>query len=94
VFGIFGAMFVILRRLRQSTAAVLPIIVINLFFTFTIPNISAAGHVGGLISGALVMAGFAYAPKHARIAVQVGTAVGFAVLLAVVTAAQTSALTH
>jgi hypothetical protein len=50
--------------------------------------------VGGLISGALVMAGFAYAPKHARIAVQVGTAVGFAVLLAVVTAAQTSALTH
>jgi hypothetical protein len=29
----------------------IPIIVLNLIFTFSVPGISAAGHVGGLLTG-------------------------------------------
>ena len=58
IFGLFGALVAAgLRMGRQGRALVgqvIPIIVINLIFTFTIPNISAAGHVGGLITGFLV----------------------------------------
>jgi membrane associated rhomboid family serine protease len=54
IFGILGAMFV-LERQRAVTfgGSVLPIIAINLVFTFTISNISIGGHLGGLAGGAL-----------------------------------------
>jgi rhomboid protease GluP len=55
IFGLFGALVAIGIRLgsrgRSLIGQVLPIIGINLVFTFLVPNISAAGHIGGLISG-------------------------------------------
>jgi membrane associated rhomboid family serine protease len=55
IFGLFGALVAIGVRLgkdgRSLISQTLPIIGINLFLTFTIPNISQAAHVGGLISG-------------------------------------------
>jgi membrane associated rhomboid family serine protease len=55
IFGLFGALVAVGVRLgkrgRGLIGQVLPIIVINLVLTFTIPNISAAGHVGGLLTG-------------------------------------------
>ncbi|PZG23196.1 rhomboid family intramembrane serine protease [Micromonospora craterilacus] len=72
VFGLFAAMFVIMRRLGRDTSAILPILVINLIFTFTVPNISIAGHLGGLVFGALMALVLAYAPKSRRTLVQAG----------------------
>jgi len=58
IFGLFGALVGIGLRLgkpgRTLIAQVVPIILINLVLTFTIPNISAAGHIGGLITGFFV----------------------------------------
>src|SRR5262245_63418188 len=54
IYGIFGALFVV-EYLETGTLAgqALTLIVINLALTFTIPNISWGGHVGGLIGGIL-----------------------------------------
>jgi membrane associated rhomboid family serine protease len=55
IFGLFGALIAIGVRLgargRSLIAQTLPILLINLVFTFAVPFISKAGHVGGLISG-------------------------------------------
>jgi membrane associated rhomboid family serine protease len=93
IFGLFAALVIVLRRLGRSISSVIPILVINLVITLGVPGISIAGHFGGLITGGLVAAGLAYAPRQARTAVQsaaVGTVV---VLLALLTIARTVALT-
>lgn len=55
VFGLFGALVAVGLRLgargRSLIMSLLPVIAINLVFTFSIPGISAAAHVGGLITG-------------------------------------------
>ena len=61
-----GAVFVLMRRLGRDTSAILPILVINLIFTFTVPGISIPGHVGGLVVGALMALVLAYAPRMRR----------------------------
>ncbi|MCZ0729400.1 rhomboid family intramembrane serine protease [Mycolicibacterium iranicum] len=71
VFGLFGATFVVGKRLNMDTRSVLMIIVLNLAFTFVYPlitsqNISWQGHIGGLVTGAVVAAAFAYAPRQQR----------------------------
>ena len=56
VFGVFAA-FAVLQRSRGMSPWANGIgltIGLNLVFTFTIPGISAGGHLGGLIAGALV----------------------------------------
>jgi len=59
VFGIFGAALVVERQhVRIFGGAALPIVVLNLIFTFTFGNISIGGHLGGLVGGILVMLGF------------------------------------
>jgi membrane associated rhomboid family serine protease len=65
-----AAIFVILKRLHLSVAPILPIIVINVIFTFTIANISVAGHLGGLVIGGIVATVLAYAPQDRRVLVQ------------------------
>jgi membrane associated rhomboid family serine protease len=70
VFGLMAAIFVILKRLHLSVAPILPIIVINVIFTFTIANISVAGHLGGLVIGGIVATVLAYAPQDRRVLVQ------------------------
>jgi membrane associated rhomboid family serine protease len=81
LFGLFGAYAIVVRRLGGSLASVLPILVINLIITFTIPGISIAGHLGGLVTGAMVGAGLAYAPRNARNQVQAAVIVGVLILL-------------
>ncbi|MGW4151957.1 rhomboid family intramembrane serine protease [Micromonospora chersina] len=78
IFGLFAAIFVIMRRLGRDTSAIVPILVINLIFTFTVPGISVAGHLGGLAVGALMALVLAYAPRMRRTAFQ---AAGGAILL-------------
>jgi membrane associated rhomboid family serine protease len=76
IFGLFGATFVVGKRLNLDVRWVVGLIAINLAFTFVIPlmggqNISWQGHVGGLITGAVVAAAYAYAPREGRTAIQV-----------------------
>lgn len=93
IFGLFGAFYVVLRRLGGETGQVLALIAINLVITFAVPIIDWRAHLGGLATGAVVGAGFAYAPLGPRRAlVQVGTCVAVAVLLAFAVLVRTSAL--
>src|SRR5207244_6684853 len=54
IFGLLGAGLVLEYRATGSLAGqYLTLIVINLVFTFAVPNISIGGHIGGLVGGAL-----------------------------------------
>jgi membrane associated rhomboid family serine protease len=92
IFGLFAAFFVVLRKLGRDTSALVPILVLNLVLTFAIPQISVSGHLGGLVSGAIVSAGLAYAPRQNRTAVQVTACAAFAVLLVALTVIRTAVL--
>lgn len=54
VFGLMGAAFIGLRArgIDPFSTGIGSLIVLNLFFTFAIPNISIGGHIGGLVAGA------------------------------------------
>ncbi|HEU4421585.1 MAG TPA: rhomboid family intramembrane serine protease [Pilimelia sp.] len=93
IFGLFAALFVVMRRLGRDTSAIVPILVINLIFTVTAANISIAGHFGGLVVGGAVAAILAYAPRTRRTLVQAVGCGAIFLLLAVLTLAQTAALT-
>jgi membrane associated rhomboid family serine protease len=82
VFGLMAAIFVILKRLKLSVAPILPVIVINVIFTFAVANISVAGHLGGLAVGGIVAGILAYAPAARRNLYQgVGCALVFLLLI-------------
>jgi membrane associated rhomboid family serine protease len=54
VFGLMGAAFIGLRArgIDPFSTGIGSLIVLNLVFTFAIPNISIGGHIGGLVAGA------------------------------------------
>jgi membrane associated rhomboid family serine protease len=90
IFGLFAGLFIVLKRLGRDTSSVIPILVLNIAISF-VPGISLAGHLGGLVTGAIIAAALAYAPRTSRNLV-VGGVVGallavFAVLVVVQTAA-------
>jgi membrane associated rhomboid family serine protease len=82
VFGLFGAWFVVSRRLRLDSRGIVTLIVINLVFSFVVPDIAWQDHLGGLATGALVTAAYAYAPRGNRQAFQVAATIAVAVILA------------
>jgi membrane associated rhomboid family serine protease len=55
IFGLLAAAFVIARRRGMEALAreIGMLVAINLLITFTIPNISIGGHLGGLVGGGL-----------------------------------------
>ena len=55
VFGLMGATFIAMRSrgINPFQTGIGPLIIINLVFTFAVPNISVGGHIGGLAAGAL-----------------------------------------
>jgi membrane associated rhomboid family serine protease len=60
IFGILGAMLIIEWQVTGRLAGnAMTWIVINLAISFTIPDISWGGHVGGLIGGILITLGYA-----------------------------------
>jgi membrane associated rhomboid family serine protease len=55
IFGLLGAALVFERQRHYVLGgSALTIVVLNLVFTFAVPNVSIGGHVGGLVGGALV----------------------------------------
>ena len=85
IFGLFAAFFVVLRRLGRDTSQVVSLLVINLVLTFLLPGVSWAGHIGGLITGALVAFALAYAPQPRRTLIQVAGSAAVLVVLAALT---------
>jgi membrane associated rhomboid family serine protease len=90
VFGLFGASFVVGKRLNLDVRWVIGLIAINLAFTFVIPllggqNISWEGHIGGLVTGAVVAAAFAYAPRERRTLIQISATIAILVLFVALT---------
>ena len=83
IFGLFGAWFVLSRRLRLDARMIVFLIVINLVLGFTIHGIGWQAHVGGLIAGAALTAAYVYAPQANRTAVQVAATVVLVALLIV-----------
>jgi membrane associated rhomboid family serine protease len=82
IFGLFAAYFVVARKLGRDTGPIIALLVVNLVLTFTISSISWQGHLGGLVTGGLVAAILAYAPRANRTLVQaVGCGLVFAVLI-------------
>ena len=75
IFGLFGAWFVLARRMQADARPVLFLIVLNLAFSFAVPHIAWQAHVGGLVAGALLTAAYAYAPRRNRTAIQAGATV-------------------
>lgn len=87
VFGLFAATFVVSKRLNLDARWVVGIIVLNLVFTFVYPAISSQsiswqGHVGGLVTGALIAWAYAFAPRERRNLVQAGVTVAVVALFA------------
>src|ERR1700756_3395359 len=75
IFGLFGATFVVARRLTLDVRWVAAVIAINLAFTFVAPAVSSQriswqAHVGGLVTGALVAAAYVYPPRERRNLIQ------------------------
>jgi membrane associated rhomboid family serine protease len=87
IFGLFGAWFVVSKRLRIDTRGIVILIAINLAFSLIYRStIAWQDHIGGLVTGALVAAAFVYAPRKNRTAIQVGAAVVVLALLVLATA--------
>ncbi len=83
IFGLFGAWFVLARKLRVDSRQIIMLIVLNLVLSFTISGIAWQGHIGGLIAGTALAAAFAYAPRSNRMLVQVGATVVMLAILVV-----------
>ena len=91
IFGLFSALFIILKRLRRDTSSIIPLLVINLAISF-IPGISLAAHLGGLVTGAMVACALAYSPARNR-NLYIGVAVGLLLgVMAVAVVVQTTAI--
>jgi membrane associated rhomboid family serine protease len=83
IFGVFGAFYVVARHRNVQTNGIVVTIVVNLIFTFAISNIDWRAHVGGLITGGLVAAIYAFAPGARRNQLQAAGVVILALVMAV-----------
>lgn len=85
VFGLFGAVLVVLRRLGRDAGGILGVIVLNGVLSFVLPGIAWQAHLGGLVVGAALGAAYAYAPKERQKVVSVLASVGVPAALVVLT---------
>ena len=91
VFGLFGAWFVVNRRLGRDTTAIVGLVVINGVIGFVFPSIAWQAHLGGLVTGLLITAVFAYLPRD-RAPLRWAGLAAVAVLLLAVVAVRTQTL--
>jgi membrane associated rhomboid family serine protease len=86
IFGLMGAYVVVGRALRADISQVLGLIAINVVIGVVGGGIDWRAHLGGLVTGALVAAIFAYAPTTQRVLWQVvGVVLVVAALVVLIT---------
>ncbi|NNH73956.1 rhomboid family intramembrane serine protease [Nocardia uniformis] len=66
IYGLFGAVAVIMLRTRQNMTQIAVLLAINLFISVSVPGISVWGHLGGLTAGTIAAAGILYLPRWLR----------------------------
>jgi membrane associated rhomboid family serine protease len=66
IFGLMGALLVLAVKVGGNVSQIATWLVLNAVITFTFPNISWQGHLGGFLGGALIAAVLAYAPRERR----------------------------
>ena len=93
IYGLFGAWFVVSRRLRADTRGIVALIAINLVISFVWHAIAWQAHIGGLLTGALLTAAYAYAPRRNRAAFQIGATVLVVVIIAIAVAVRNTQIT-
>ncbi|SNY58319.1 rhomboid family intramembrane serine protease [Paractinoplanes atraurantiacus] len=92
IFGLFLAMIVVNRRLKRDISQLIPLLVVNLIFTFAVPNVSIAGHLGGLVIGGAVAFVLAYAPMRNRSRIQLAGSAAVLVVLLIAAVVRTQML--
>jgi membrane associated rhomboid family serine protease len=94
IYGLFGAWFVVARRLRLDTRGIVMLIAINLAISFFWSSaIAWQAHIGGLLTGALLTAAYAYAPRKNRAALQALATAAVVAAIAIAVAVRTGQLT-
>jgi len=84
IFGLFGAWFVVARRLRLDARMVVFLIVVNLAISFVGHSyIAWQAHIGGLVTGGVLTAAYVYAPRQRRGVIQLAASVAVLAILAV-----------
>ncbi|HYK69507.1 MAG TPA: rhomboid family intramembrane serine protease [Streptosporangiaceae bacterium] len=84
IFGLFGAWFVVARRLRLDARMVVFLIVVNLAISFVGHSyIAWQAHIGGLVTGGVLTAAYVYAPRQRRGVIQLAATVAVLAILAV-----------
>lgn len=84
VFGLFGAVLVVLRRTGRSAQGIVGVIALNVFLGFVVQGIAWQAHLGGLVVGATLGAAYAYAPRARRREISVAASVVVAAALVAV----------
>lgn len=79
IYGLFGATLMVVLRLRRNPTSLLVLLALNFMLSISLPGISLWGHLGGLIAGSAVAAGFLYLRNQRQ-----GWMVAGAVALAIV----------
>jgi membrane associated rhomboid family serine protease len=76
IFGLFGAWFVLARRMGADSRGITMLIGFNLVISFVFRGtIAWQAHVGGLLTGLLITAAYVYAPRKNRTALQIAATV-------------------
>jgi membrane associated rhomboid family serine protease len=94
IFGLMGAFFVVARRLGGDARQVLVLIGINIVLGFAVSGIDWRAHLGGLVTGALLGALFAYAPARGRVPLEIAGVAAVVVVLVVLTLLRDQMLTE
>lgn len=83
LFGLMGALLVLVHKVGGDLRQIGGWLLLNAFFTFTFHGISWQGHLGGFIGGVVITAALVYAPRARRGTWQLAALSVWAVVLAV-----------
>jgi membrane associated rhomboid family serine protease len=87
IYGLFAAALLLARELQLNPQWLIGTIVINFVFTFSVPDISKLGHIGGFVVGGLATVAIAGVPwNRKRLPVRIQVAGLGGLLLAIVIA--------